>query len=250
MQHAKSTDGTEIGYETHGSGEALVLVHGSTASSDHWRPFLPHLEDVGQLVALDRRGRASSGDAEGYGLDRAVDDVEIVLENAGASRLFGHSFGGLCAINAAERGSVDLESLVLFEPAILVGEHREYEVGAQMADLLDEGDREGVMRLAFEQVGIEDVESLPHWPEVVDLAEVTQREFAAVDAYELPETLAIETETLVLTGEHSPEFLRDAAREVHDRLPNGELVEIEGVGHAGVENPPAVAEPVLEFLEE
>lgn len=164
MQTTES-NGTTIGYESHGSGEQLVLVHGSTASSDAWDPHLPHLADAGELVALDRRGRAASGDAAEYDLELAVDDVERVLDAVDASRLFGHSFGGLCALNAAEREDVQLEKLVL-------------------------------------------------------------------------------------TGEQSPTFLQDAARAVHDRLPRGRLVEIEGVGHAGVENPPAVAEPVLEFLAE
>jgi len=248
MQTTTSTDGTTIGYETHGEGEPLVLLHGSTASHDHWDPFLPHLEDAGELVAPDRRGRGASADAEEFALDRVVDDVESVLADVGATRLFGHSFGGLVALNAATRPTVDLETLVLYEPAVLVGEHRGDEIGAEMGALLEAGDREGALRLAFTQVGIEDVEALPHWPEVLDLAEVTQREFAAVDDYELPETLAVEAETLVLTGERSPTFLQDGAREVHDRLPNAGLVEIEGVGHAGVENPSAVAEPVLEFL--
>jgi len=249
MQTTKSNDGTTIGYETNGDGEPLVLLHGSTAARDHWRPFLPHLGDAGQFVAVDRRGRASSGNAKAYDLECEVDDVQCVLEDVGASRLFGHSFGGLCALNAAERGAVDLEKLILYEPAVLVGDHREYDVGARMADLITGGDREGALRLAFERVGIEDVEALPHWPEVLELAEVTQREFAAVDAYELPESLDVAAETLVLTGERSPTFLQDGAREVYRRLPNAELVEIEGAGHAGVENPPAVAAPVAEFLQ-
>lgn len=250
MQTTKSTDGTDIAYESTGAGESLVLVHGSTATHEAWLPHVPHLTEAGELHAMDRRGRGASGDAEEHSLEREVEDVAAVLEATHADRLFGHSFGGLCALNAAEHAAVDLEKLVLFEPAILVDEHRRYDAGDRMADLLADDDREGAMRLAFDEMaGIEDVEALPHWPEAIELAEVTQREFAAVEAYKLPDVPAIETETLVLTAEHSPAFLQKAAREVHDRLPNAELVEIEGVGHTGVEDPPAVAAPVLEFLE-
>ena len=204
-------------------------------------PLLAICESAAGVLHAEAIAAADPVDALAFGAEDFSADV-------GATRLFGHSFGGLVALNAATRPTVDLETLVLYEPAVLVGEHRGDEIGAEMGALLEAGDREGALRLAFTQVGIEDVEALPHWPEVLDLAEVTQREFAAVDDYELPETLAVEAETLVLTGERSPTFLQDGAREVHDRLPNAGLVEIEGVGHAGVENPSAVAEPVLEFL--
>ncbi|AGN01370.1 hydrolase or acyltransferase of alpha/beta superfamily protein [Salinarchaeum sp. Harcht-Bsk1] len=262
MQTTKFTDGTTISFETHGAQERdtqraapacdrgpepLILVHGSTGSRESW---LPHLREAGPLVAMDRRGRGESGDApDSYALEREVGDVEAVLETTGAMRLFGHSFGGLCALNVATRDAVDLEKIVLFEPAILVGEHRAYDAADRMADLLDDGDREGAMRLAFrEMTGIEDVEALPHWPEVIELAEVTQREFEAVEFYELPGPLDVDPVVLLLTGEHSPDFLTDAVREVHDRLPESRLVEVEGVGHTGLEDPARTMSPVVDFL--
>lgn len=246
----ESADGTPIAYEVHGDGEQIVLVHGSTGSRDHWTPFQPHLDSAGQLVTMDRRGAGASDDApEQYALTREVEDVEVVLEATGASRLFGHSYGGLCALNVALRDRVDLDALVLFEPAVLVGEHREYDAAQRMAEHLTDGDREAAMRLVFEQFGIEDVESLPHWPAVVEQVEVTQREFAAVEAYDLPDPIDVDVEMLCLTAEHSPAFLRDGVREVRDRLPNSRLVEIEGVGHAGIADPAATAALVREFLE-
>jgi len=249
MQTVQSGDGTEIAYHTTGESEGIVLVHGSTASHRAWLPFQPHLAEIGGLAAMDRRGRGASDDGTDYSLAREIDDVTAVLEATEADRLVGHSFGGLCALNAAERADTDLEKLVLFEPAILVGEYREFDAADRMAALLAEGDREAAMRLAFrEMTGVEDVESLPHWPQVIDLAAVTQREFAAVEGYELPASLAVEAETLVLTAEHSPAFLRDAAREVHDRLPDSRLVEIHDVGHTGAEAPGRTMDPVVEFL--
>ncbi|GAB3690309.1 alpha/beta hydrolase [Salinarchaeum chitinilyticum] len=249
MQTTKSTDGTTIGYETHGAGEPLVLVHGSTATRDAWDPHVPHLEEAAELHAVDRRGRGSSGDADDYALEREVEDVQSVLAATGANRLFGHSFGGLCALEAARE--TDLDELVLYEPAVPAVDPQTARAADRMAEYLESGDREGAMRFAFDvMLEIDDVETLPHWPEVIALAEATQREFAAVETYELPGALDCGADTLVLTGEHSPPSLRKAARRVHERLRDGTLVEIEGVGHAGIEDPAAVAEPVLEFLAE
>lgn len=249
MHTTKSADGTTIAYESTGEGEPLVLVHGSTATHHAWNPHVPQLVESAELHAMDRRGRAASGDAEEYALEREVEDVLAVLNETGADRLFGHSFGGLCALEATRE--TDLEKLVCYEPAIPAVDPATARAAERMGEYLESGDREGAMRFAFDvMTDVDDVEVFPHWPEVIDLAEQTHREFVAVERYELPETLDVGTETLVLTGEESPTSLREAAERVHDRLPNSELVEIEGVGHTGVENPAAVAAPVLAFLQE
>ena len=41
---AVSLGGITIGYDDEGSGEPLVLVHGTTADHTRWRPLLPYLE--------------------------------------------------------------------------------------------------------------------------------------------------------------------------------------------------------------
>lgn len=71
----------------------------------------------------DRRGRGATGDTENDALDREIEDVEAVVDAVDADWLFGHSFGGLVALEAAPE--LDLEKLVCFEPSILVDEHRE-----------------------------------------------------------------------------------------------------------------------------
>ena len=64
---------------------------------------------------MDRRGR--SGDAEEYSLKKELDDVKAVLDMAGPdSYLLGHSYGAVCALEAAKRFSVS--KLVLYEPPI------------------------------------------------------------------------------------------------------------------------------------
>src|SRR5271155_4043073 len=110
-----SPDGTTIGCFQRGLGPALVLLHGTGADASRWARALPPMEKHFTVYAVERRGRGASGDAGAYALEREVEDVLAVLENIdSAATLLSHSFGGLCALEAATR-SPHLTRLVLYE---------------------------------------------------------------------------------------------------------------------------------------
>ena len=101
MEHARSKDGTPIGYEKTGSGPPLVLVHGTGADHTRWNPLLARLGEHFTVYAMDRRGRGGSGDAPAYAIEREFEDVAAVIEAAGESVcVLGHSFGAVCSLEA------------------------------------------------------------------------------------------------------------------------------------------------------
>ncbi len=111
--------------------------------------------------------------------------------------VFGHSYGGLVALAAAERIAVD--RLVLYEPAILVDEHRDDDLADRMQDHLDDGRREEAMKLFYQEgAGVSEPEQLPFWPSEVnfDLLETVIRENYAVEEYELAEGHTVGVPTL------------------------------------------------------
>lgn len=57
-----SADGTRVGFVTDGVGRSLLMVHGGMCSSARWEPLWPLLVKRYRVTAMDRRGRASSGD--------------------------------------------------------------------------------------------------------------------------------------------------------------------------------------------
>src|SRR6056297_175528 len=129
MQTVTSADGTHIAYERHGDGPPLILLHGGS-SHRYWEPVVPHFAGDYTVVVPHRRGHGESGDSEVHGLDREVADVRAVVDDVdGEPTLFGHSFGGLLAVEAARTVAVD--RAVAYEPAVLVGEYRDH------ADLAD-----------------------------------------------------------------------------------------------------------------
>lgn len=249
MQTVSSTDGTEIAYEVDGSGQPLVLLHGGTACRRHWDALVPHLVDSFTVVRPDRRGRGDSGDGEEYGLDREVDDLREVLETVdGEATVFGHSFGGLVALAAAD---LAIDRLILYEPALLVGDHRDGDLASRMEERLEAGRRRAAMRLFYEESsGLDDVGRMPWWPDDVpfERAETVVRENYAVEAAELDALPSPSVPTLLLTGENGPTHLREAVFTLDDRLSESRVVELDGIGHVGTMlAPERIADVVREF---
>ncbi|MEF8812581.1 MAG: alpha/beta hydrolase [Halovenus sp.] len=142
---------------------------------------------------------------------------------------------------------------MLYEPAVLVDEHRDSDLAARLEAHLDAGRRRDVMRLFMEEAGgIPDVSRVPWWPGEVDmdLAGTVVRENRAVEAYELPDEPDTTVPTLLLTGEDSPTHLRDGIRALAERLPDSRRVEFEGVGHVATQSAPKrLATALTEFVQ-
>lgn len=251
MRSITSADGTEIAYERRGDGPPLVLVHGGSTTRRSWDALVPHLADDFTLVVPDRRGRGASGDADDYDFDREVADLRAIVDAVeGEPLVFGHSFGGLVALDAAREAS--FERLVLYEPALLTDDNRDgADLANRMAERLESGDRRGAVELFFrEAAGITDFERVPV-SEAADLAETIVRENRAVERYRLGDDLGVSTPTLLLTGEYGPEHLRNGVRELHDALRNSRLVELADAGHVGISSvPERVASEVRAFADE
>lgn len=84
----------------------VLLVHGITANAMAWAGVVEAVAGRACLIAPDLRGRARSRAVAGpWGIDRDVDDLVAVLDNAGVDRVIvvGHSLGGFVACALARR---------------------------------------------------------------------------------------------------------------------------------------------------
>jgi pimeloyl-ACP methyl ester carboxylesterase len=200
LQHVDSADGTPIAYRASGSGEPLLMVHGSGTSSADWVFAMPFLHERFTVVTMDRRGRGASGDApEHHAMAREAEDVLAVLDAVGAELLVGHSYGALCSILAAEQTD-RLRRLVLYEPPIAV---KEDSLGALdeliAAGRLDEA-LEGFLRAAGtsdEQLAA--IRASPAWDVLLDAMPPLPRELHACTAWRHPSG-PIDVPTLLLLG--------------------------------------------------
>ncbi|QLH79689.1 alpha/beta hydrolase [Halosimplex rubrum] len=262
-QSTTAADGIDVEYERHGDGQPVVLLHGGMAPREYWQPVIPHFEEYAPVVPQRPGFGTCLDDPEETGpeevLDREVAYVRALVDDldtdGGSDRrpvLLGHSFGALTAIETAralaEDGEGDaIEAVVAYEPAILPEAFAEHaDLADRMATRLDDGDREGAMKLYVEQVVLageaEDLDAWlaewPIWPDCVGLVEEVIRMNYAVERYDLPERLGVDAPTLVLSGTDGPKFLRESARAVHDALPSSRFVEFDGVSHSGPSEAP------------
>jgi len=250
MDKLLSKDGTPIAYHRSGAGMPLVLVHGTGGAYARWAPILPALEKQFTVYAVDRRGRGESGEARTYALEREFEDVAAVVDSIGDQvNLLGHSFGGICALEAALL-TPRLRKLVLYEPPLPVPGVTIYPEGVidRLDALLDAGDRSAVLTTFMREVvrmpeyELDLFKSSPAFPARLAAAHTLPRELRAHEAYRFePERFKnLRVPTLLLLGGDSPQFFRSAIEAVNAILPNSRIVELPGQQHIAMDTAPDI----------
>lgn len=235
---ARSADGTAIGYVRVGAGPALVVAHGSLTTGEQWLPVASGLADRFTCYLFDRRGRGRSGDSADYSLSKECDDIEAVLDTAGPdASLLGHSYGGICALEAAQRRTVS--KLILYEPPLpihdaVVGPVFEQFKAAVAREDLDEALAIGLkemVRMTDEEIA--DVRASPNWPHMAALTPTWVRECEEIARLELGVRRYAYTRmaTLLLLGTATAPHHIEASRALEGALPHARSVWFEGQGH-------------------
>jgi pimeloyl-ACP methyl ester carboxylesterase len=115
-----SKDGTTIGYQSIGKGPGVIVLHGVFSTSEDFTRFAEELSDLFAVHIIDRRGRGMSGpQGKEYSISKECEDVKAVQAATGATYVFGHSFGGFLALEAAIR-DIYFDKMVLFEPGVSI----------------------------------------------------------------------------------------------------------------------------------
>lgn len=111
----------ELYYELTGSGEPLVLVHGSWGDHNAWRFVAPTLADSFEVLTYDRRGHSRSERPAGQGsIHEDVLDLAGLVEHLGLApaHIVGTSFGGSIALRLAAQQPEAFRSLSVHEPLL------------------------------------------------------------------------------------------------------------------------------------
>ena len=90
MEKVTSKDGTEIAYDTYGSGPGLALVAGGFTDRSRYVADAEALSSAFTAVNYDRRGRGDSGDTLPYAVEREWEDrrpvrVRVLVRIDGAA---------------------------------------------------------------------------------------------------------------------------------------------------------------------
>ena len=112
-----TAEGVTLRYKELGAGDAVVLIHGYTASLESLTPLADSLAPTHRVIALDVRGFGKSSkfaEASRFG-QHLVDDVVRLMDHLKVDRahLIGHSMGALIAANVAARYPARVSSAAL-----------------------------------------------------------------------------------------------------------------------------------------
>jgi pimeloyl-ACP methyl ester carboxylesterase len=257
-----STDGTTIVFDRTGEGPPLILVGGALNDRRAGATVAGLLAPSFTAYAYDRRGRGDSGDAPPYAVEREVEDLQALIEEAGGSVfLVGHSSGGALVIETAARiGGVD--KIALYEPPYNVDETRP-PIPQDYVEHLEEliaQDRRGdaveyfmVAGVGLPPQAVAQMRGAPFWPSLEAVADTLPYDGRVLGFDRADRSLPVErwkavtALALVMDGGASPEWSRNAVQAVADALPNAERRTLAGQTH---EVDPAIIAPVIvEFFE-
>lgn len=241
-----SGDGTRLACQVAGEGPPLVLVHGTGGAAARWGRLVPALAERYSVYAMERRGRGASGDAADYAIEREFDDVAAVVGGLpGPVNLLGHSFGAICALEAARRVP-NLHRLILYEPPIVVEPVASLEDVERLEGLLAAGDRAGVLLTFMRDIvrmpanELELYTSSPAFPARVAAAHTLPREVRAQRAYRFrPELFAaVQTPACLLLGGNSPHYFHTATELIAAALPTSQVVVLPNQQHIAMDTAP------------
>jgi pimeloyl-ACP methyl ester carboxylesterase len=255
----RSADGVVLGARVSGAGSPMVLVHGTTGDKDAWVRVEPFLSGRHTVWVYDRRGRGDSADHDDYALDREVDDVLAVVAAAAREErvhLVGHSYGAICALEAAARDDSRLMSLTLYEPPFHVGTAaRAFE---RAKGQLRSGDIDGALvtfltdiaALSDEEVAMmRSVDAV--WQRRRDVVGTVAREIDAARRLGwVPERYrSVGVRTQLLVGELTGSDVYVSGSDLVAGMPTASAVTLEGQRHAAlVTAPELLANAVLRFV--
>lgn len=245
MSKVLSKDGTAIAFDKLGHGQPVILVDGALCS----RAFGP-LPNLAKLLAphftvfnYDRRGRNESGDKAPYAVQREVEDIEALINEAGGSAsVFGTSSGAALGL-AAAANKLNIKKLALYEPPFIAGRRAGRgappDSEAQLRRLVDQGRRaDAVKFFMVDMVGMPAIftyimRMLPVWPKLKAVAHTLPYDAAVLGDFSLPRDRAasVAVPTLVMGGEKSPVELRGAVDAVAQTIPGAKLQMLKGQTH-------------------
>jgi pimeloyl-ACP methyl ester carboxylesterase len=225
-----------------GSGEPLLLIHGWPLDHRVFGPQQEMLAEHFRVLAYDRRGFGRS--TAPPGLDRELDDIDRILDAAGApsAHLLGMSQGGRIALRYAATRPQRTRSLILQGAAVdgLPTEGDDDVPVAEYAELVRAGRVDEVrarwLAHPMMQLGPGNEAAARLLTEILEDYDGTDLQHLAPGGYGfdkdvLASIAAHGIPTLVLTGGRETAARKRHAHVIAERIPNAVEITLEQSGH-------------------
>lgn len=261
-----SKDGTLIGYRQLGSGPGLIVLHGGLLSSKNYLVLANALAEDFTVYLPDRRGRGLSGPmGEEYNATRECEDLAAMMKYTGARQVFGHSAGGLFALEAAL--ALPITRLAVYEPAVSIQGSIPSAWLPAYTHAIGQGKYAQAMSLFVHGMPFNWMGQLPVWllqaffslmlrgPEAEEIIPLLQ-----AGVYEMETGIGLDStchryshisaETLLIGGSKSPKFLLGVLPQLEEIIPNSRRLLLPGFTHTAPNEdaPQAIAEVLKGFF--
>jgi pimeloyl-ACP methyl ester carboxylesterase len=253
----KSKDGTLIAFEKKGAGPAIIIVNGALSYRAVYNDssLLSALSKDFTVYLYDRRGRGESTDTKPYSVDGEIEDIEVLIDDAGGSaRLYAASSGAALSLLAAARlGKSKIPQLALYEPpyvAVSETDKKKFlDQGKRIVELINTGKRGDAMAFHFTAIGtppeaLEKIRKSPEWPLMESIEHTLAYDYAILGDGAIPVDAAKKATmpVVVMFGDKSFELMGQAAQNLVRVLPNAELKTLKGQTHQAS---PEILAPLL-----
>jgi pimeloyl-ACP methyl ester carboxylesterase len=244
-------NGVKIFYEEHGSGPAILLSHGYSASTRMWDGQVAAFKDRYRVITWDMRGHAQSDspeDQDEYSEAATVEDMAAILRACGLEQavIGGLSLGGYMSLAFWAAHPEMCRALMLFDtgPGYRNPKGREgwNETAVKRAESFEKNGLASMGGSAEVRVSQHrSAEGLARAARGM-LAQFNDTVITCLDTITVP--------TLVLVGSNDAPFLT-ATDYMANKIPGARKVVIENAGHAAnIDQPAAFNAGVEAFLKE
>lgn len=248
-----SKDGTRIAFSKAGNGPALIIVSGALSHRAlHGDTVLvPTLGQHFSVYTYDRRGRGESGDTKPYAVDREIEDIEALIQQAGGTAyLYGVSSGAALALQtAAKLGATRVSKLALYEPPYGQRPSEFKRQKDRVNELVRTGQPGDAASFFLSAIGtppqaLEGMKQSPEWEAIKKIDFTLAYDFDVLGEGAVPEDVAkaITIPTLVMDGEKTMPFMHPTADRIARLIPNAQRKTLAGQTHQASA---AVVAPVL-----
>jgi len=243
-------DGVRIHYDVHGSGPALLLTHGFSATGRMWDGQIEPLSRKFTVITWDMRGHGDSDypeDQSAYSEAATVADMAALLDVVGAKSAVvgGLSLGGYMSLAFHLAHPERTRALLIIDtgPGYKNDEARE----GWNANALRQAERFETRGLGDTQAASAERRTARH-RDATGLARAARGMLTQKDARVISSLPTIQVPSLVVVGADDAPFIA-ASGYMAAKIPGARLVTIPGAGHAAnIDQPDAFNEAVLGFL--
>lgn len=211
-----------------GGGPLVVMMHGWSGSGVQFRKLIPDLVTAGyQVAAFDAPAHGDNPGKQTHVLEFVDSLLAIQLQIGPVHTLMAHSFGGMAAMMACQRG-LSVEQMILFGPQLDVNEiYQSYSDLLNLNSKLSQRFRQKIGERMAEIVGYDDV-----WGLFTPQCLLKDRDFSGLLIYD-PE---------------DEEIPLSQFKAVAQYWQGCQVIETAGLGHHLILKDDAVIEKVLGFM--